>query len=67
MDRIVVVDKCYDMNGIFIKKKSGNDDEERIKNEKTNILDTSLHSFDPYKSSPPNTFFMKSLIRLKKY
>lgn len=68
MDRIVVVDKCYDTNGIFIKKKSGNDDdEERTKNEKNNILDTSLHSFDPDKSSPPNAFFMKSFIRLKNY
>tara|TARA_Y100000741_G_scaffold62485_2_gene44302 strand:- start:33890 stop:34102 length:213 start_codon:yes stop_codon:yes gene_type:complete len=30
-------------------------------------LDSSLHSFDPNKSSPPNDFFIKSHIRLKRY
>ena len=67
MDRILCDENYSERKGVFIKKKSGNDDEAHTKNEKNNILDASLHSFDPHKSSPPNGFFMKSFIRLKYY
>lgn len=70
MNRVLCVEKPTLPNGIFIKKKSGNgDDDDEVNNIKNNqhLLDTSLHSFDPNKSSPPNDFFMKSFIRLKQY
>ena len=52
----------------FIKKNRGTNGKEITKNNITqNLLDSSLHSFDPNKSSPPNDFFMKSYLRLKHY
>ena len=66
----VLSDEGYKKNakGIFIKKNHGIDDKEsmnKIINQQ--LLDASLHSFDPNKSSPPNDFFMKSYMRLKHY
>ncbi len=50
-------------------RKERNDIRENHLNTITNehTLDASLHSFDPNKCSPPNNFFVKSMIRLKRY
>ncbi len=66
----VLYDEGYNKNAkkIFIKKQRGTDDKDannKIINQQ--LLDASLHSFDPNKSSPPNDFFMKSYMRLKHY
>lgn len=52
----------------FIKKNRGKETKELYSGMlHENLLDSSLHSFDPNKSSPPNDFFMKSYLRLKNY
>ena len=66
----VLYDGGYKKNvkEIFIKKNHGIDDKESMnKISSQQLLDASLHSFDPNKSSPPNDFFMKSYMRLKHY
>lgn len=61
-DESVVERKILIEKEVKVKNK---DHVNQIFNE--HILDASLHSFDPNKSSPPNDFFVKSFLRLKHY